>query len=61
MKEIKTLMQELRQYPNHLFIYPINIPNDKEDDPLQGLVVCNSKGVREGYIELGDRSEVVVD
>jgi len=61
MKEIRTLMQELRQYPNHLFVYPINEPGDEEEDTLQGLMVCNSEGRREGYIELGDRSEVVVD
>lgn len=49
MREIKTLIQELRNYPNNLFVYP----QEESEDNKSGLVVCNLRGEEQGFIELG--------
>ena len=64
MREIKTLMAELRNYPNNLFVYPLD---EKDSDllrltiPRHGLVVCDLIGEEQGFIELGtDNRQVVI-
>uniref|UniRef100_A0A6M3KTX4 Uncharacterized protein n=1 Tax=viral metagenome TaxID=1070528 RepID=A0A6M3KTX4_9ZZZZ len=58
MREIKTLIQQLRNYPNNLFVYT----QEESEDNKSGLVVCNLAGEEQGFIELGtDNRQVVVN
>ena len=56
MKEIKVLIQQLRNYPNNLFVYP----QEETDENKPGLVVCNLKGEEKGFIETGTADGNVV-
>jgi len=63
MKEIKVLIQQLRNYPNNFFVYPIKYEDVKHDPPMKpvyGLVVCNIQGEEQGFIETGTNDGNVV-
>jgi len=65
MKEIKTLIQQLRNYPNNLFVYPQEpgpdmYGNTESKTNKSGLVVCNLEGKEQGFIELGANNGNVV-
>ncbi|KKK55869.1 hypothetical protein LCGC14_3070240 [marine sediment metagenome] len=73
MKEIKTLMQQLREYPNNFFVHPGTLYPIKDglkdghtdftsDRPIKnGLVVCNHLGEEQGFIETGGKEGVVIE
>uniref|UniRef100_A0A6M3LTY7 Uncharacterized protein n=1 Tax=viral metagenome TaxID=1070528 RepID=A0A6M3LTY7_9ZZZZ len=56
MREIKTLIQQLRNYPNNLFVYT----QEESEDNKSGLVVCNLAGEEQGFIELGSNDGQVI-
>lgn len=63
MKEIKTLIRNLRQYPDNLFVHPVKYEDMKHSPPMKptyGLVVCNHLGEEQGFIELGTNDGNVV-
>ena len=65
MKEIKVLQQQLRNYPNNLFVYPLGrtgLPDNigVNAETREGLVVCNLKGEEQGFIETGTNNGQVV-
>jgi len=67
MREIKTLIQQLRNYPNNLFVYPnplgrTGLPDNigANAETREGLVVCNLKGEEQGFIEIGTNNGQVV-
>lgn len=62
MKEIKILIQQLRNYPNNFFVVPTINPDD-EFQPTKftyGLTVCNHLGEEQGFIETGGKEGVVI-
>ena len=62
MKEIKILMQQLRNYPSNFFVYPQQ-PNPGEvifSGMKDGLVVCDMDGNQQGFIETGGKGEVII-
>ena len=62
MREIKTLIQQLRKYPNNLFVYPTKYEShmNPPSPPVFGLVVCNLKGEEQGFIEIGTNDGKVI-
>lgn len=67
MKEIRILIQQLRNYPNNFFVYPVGSPNVLiHDEELQphiyhaGLLICNHLGEKQGFIETGGEGEVII-
>ena len=64
MKEIKVLMQQLRQYPNNFFVRPTKYEDMKHNPPMEpvyGLIVCNHLGEGQGFIETGGEEGVIVN
>ena len=68
MKEIRILQQQLRNYPNNWFVYPLEetIYNDQLVQPKaftrDGLVVCDKDGEEKGFIQLGTNDgKVIID
>jgi len=56
VKEIKVVIQQLRNYPNNLFVYPALNNNQF------GLVICDLKGKQIDFVKTGSNNgEVVVD
>jgi len=54
VREIKTLMAELRNYPNNLFVYPKHFPYIKGKRlPANGLAICGKDGKQVGFIDTG--------
>ena len=65
MREIKTLIQQLGNYPNNLFVYPLGgtgLPDNigVNVETREGLVICNLKGEEQGFIETGTNNGNVV-
>ena len=62
MKEIRILIQQLRNYPNNFFVYPVYGQLVDENYPTQnpGLVVCDMDGNQQGFIETGGEEGVVI-
>lgn len=66
MKEIKILIQQLRDYPNNFFVYPQDqtimnsLASQTLENPKDGLVVCDMDGEQQGFIETGGKGEVVI-
>jgi len=63
MKEIKTLMQQLRSYPSNFFVYPKDTRDMLEDEVLSGTIglsVCNHLGEEQGFIETGGEEGIVI-
>ena len=61
MKEIKVLQQQLRNYPDNLFVYPLDERGLRLTISRHGLIVCDLKGEEQGFIELGtDNRQVVI-
>ncbi len=56
MKEIKVLMQNLRNYPNNFFV----IPDLDKETGNGGLEIVDKDGNRQGYIETGIRKDIVI-
>ena len=56
MKEIRILMQNLRSYPNNLFIIP-DVDLETENG---GLQIVDKDGNKIGYIETGVRKDIVI-
>ena len=66
MREIKTLIQQLRNYPNNLFVYPEIITAGEYGEAIPttkaGLKVIDIHGQEEGFIELGTNDgKVIID
>lgn len=64
MKEIKILIQQLRNYPNNFFVYPTKYEDLKHDPPMKpvyGLTVCDVDRQEQGFIETGGKGEVVIE
>jgi len=58
MKEIRILMQQLRNYPSNLFVYP----QEATDELKGGLVVVDVNGSEQGFIETGTNDgKVIID
>ena len=58
MKEIRILMQQLRNYPSNFFVYPAK---ETENEELKdGLIVCDVHGEEQGFIETGGDSNKVI-
>ena len=63
MKEIKHLIQQLRNYPSNLFIFPVKYEDMKHNPPMkteEGLIICDKDGVQLGYIKTGGSGEVII-
>jgi len=52
MKEIKTLIQQLRNYPNNFFA---SIDPEKNGN----LTICDIEKEEQGTIEIGDKESVI--
>ncbi len=61
MKEIKILIQQLRNYPNNFFVYPVMPLYNGEEHNRQGLRVCDMNGEQQGFIETGSCKGVVIE
>ena len=64
MKEIKILIQQLKNYPNNFFIYPTKYEDFKHDPPMKpvyGLVICDHLGEEQGFIETGGEKGVIIE
>ena len=70
MREIKTLMRQLRHYPDNFFVYPgsqCDLPEGNyspeyiESHTHPGLWVCDVNGVEKGFIETGGKEGVIVN
>lgn len=70
MKEIKTLIQQLRSYPSNFFVFPSKHKTTKTgSEPIEhrvvhtitGLTVCNHLGEERGFIETGGEEGVVIN
>ncbi|KKN53794.1 hypothetical protein LCGC14_0598870 [marine sediment metagenome] len=60
MKEIKILIQQLRNYPNNFFVYPVMpLPEGEEHNRL-GLRICDHLGEEQGFIEIGGKEGVII-
>jgi len=59
MKEIKVLMQQLRNYPSNLFVCPeMKYSLDSED----GLIIVDKDGKQQGFIKTGaNDGKVIID
>lgn len=58
MKEIKVLIQQLRNYPNNFFVYPFK----GTKTVISGLIVCDKDGVKVGFIPTGvNDGKVIID
>lgn len=68
MKEIKTLLQQLRNYPDNFFVRPSTQYPMKDghtdfasDRPIKiGLVICNHLGEEQGFIDTGGEGDVII-
>lgn len=59
MKEIKVLIQQLRNYPSNFFVYPTK---EVELEELKdGLIICDMHGEEQGFIETGGEKDVVIE
>jgi len=69
MKEIRILMQQLRNYPSNLFVFPSEEPTKETVDApwddskwKYGLTVCDKDGKQQGFIETGTNDgKVIID
>ncbi len=66
MKEIKTLIQQLRNYPNNLFVHPADYTDyDGLDEELAGKVgldIVDKDGNHQGFIRTGiNDGRVIID
>lgn len=55
MKEIKVLLQQLRNYPNNFFVYE----SDQPDEAGQ-LMVCDVNKEVQGSIPVGNKEEIII-
>lgn len=60
MREIKTLLQQLRSYPPNWFVYPETRRKDLSEEVTNGLTVCDLDGNFKGFIETGTNDGEVV-
>jgi hypothetical protein len=63
VKELKVLIQQLRNYPSNLFIVPVVLQDDKHNPPhapVYGLSIVNVQGEEQGFINTGDTGGVTV-
>ncbi|KKN74232.1 hypothetical protein LCGC14_0393180 [marine sediment metagenome] len=64
MKEIKILIQQLRNYPNNLFVHPADYTNDElEDEELAGKIgldIVDKDGNWQGFIRTGINDRTVI-
>jgi len=70
MKEIKVLIQQLRNYPNNFFVYPQSIcelpeggysPEYVEEHTKSGLAICSYLGEVQDFIETGGKEGVIIN
>lgn len=67
MKEIKILIQQLRNYPNNFFVYSnplgcVGLPETLAGEHTKvGLIVCDMDGIQQGFIETGGKEGVIIE